>query len=1128
MHRLTIRWVLLTVALSGGRIPAVFAAEPAASATEPARFARDFAPSEGWVKPPERDHRKELCLNGLWRFQPTRIPPGWARNRGTPPDLPPPAAGAWDAVAIKIPSPWNVNAWGCGRRVGAGTDRPYWPDSVYYPSYPESWDSAEMGWLRRTFRVPADWAGLRVVLHFEAVAGHCQVLVNGKPAGEHFDKFLPFELDVTGLVDRAGENELLVGVRHHRLFNKQSARHPKFLAPYPPGSNLEPIAGIWQDVFLLGLPDVRVDDVFILPQVDRDTLEVEVTVRNDSDRPQAVFVGGEVRPWINRAGKDVLSAPEPAWALGGAALAVAPKEATVEPGKTAMIRLRQTAGGTLSPWTPDTPNLYGLVLSVSAGGRVVDRRYERFGWRQLAIRGKDLLLNGRRIQIVGDLCHPFGPYMMSRRFVWAWYTMIKDAGGNAVRPHANVYPRCYLDLADEMGVMVLDETAIFGSSIQLNFEEPAAWERFEAHTDGLVRRDRNHPSVFGWSFGNELFAIFLYNPMPPDEADGYYAKLAALGRRARALDPTRPFITCDGDEDLRGTLPVWSKHYGHGVPKLPDIDKPRVVGESGGTYYATPGQLAVFNGGRAYESYRGRNEALAIDVYENIVAMARPSLAYYSASETVWFGLEHLGLGWRDASRLPTIRDGVFFTQPFEEGKPGMQLERIPPFVATLNPGWDPALPLYKPLPMFEAMKAAMAKGGPAPCPWDRRPPPVAAPAAPPAPTLQEVAFIGDRAGMLFKRLWSWGAPLVEDGPAAATAAMLVVDGDRLADTALSETKKRVEHVLSRRGTVLVSVRSKDAPVEPLNQILPAALQVTAREATALTRRGMHPWTAPFGAADLYFAEDSPDRRILKCGLAGPVVKQGTVLLEASNTDWSLFNGVGENAKCAAVVLYEQLAKPEGAALVEVPCRGGRLALCAIDCAGDSPAVASLWRRLLASMGVAMREPRARWLVPTARVEGRRAAWRYTLEAPPADWMRPAFDDAAWKAGEAGFGGEVPGGRPRTPWTTPDIWLRCRFEMPADDPGDLRLSVHHDEDVEVYVNGELLFREPAHLVDYKDVPLTAAQHKAFRTGTNVLAVHCRQTAGGQYIDVGIAAGAAPPGGKGRKEHDLLLDGPVQK
>jgi beta-galactosidase len=128
---------------------------------------------------------------------------------------------------------------------------------VYYPSYPESWDQAEMGWLRRTFRLPRGWGDKRIVLHFEAVAGDCQVWGNGRKGSEHFDRFLPFEVDVTDLVRADGENELLVGVRHHRLFNKSSPKYRFFRAPYPPGSELEQIAGIWQDVHLLGLPRVR-------------------------------------------------------------------------------------------------------------------------------------------------------------------------------------------------------------------------------------------------------------------------------------------------------------------------------------------------------------------------------------------------------------------------------------------------------------------------------------------------------------------------------------------------------------------------------------------------------------------------------------------------------------------------------------------------------------------------------------------------------------------------------------------------------------------------------------------------------------------------------------------------------
>ncbi|GEM_PF-6304876 len=97
-----------------------------------------------------------------------------------------------------------------------------------------------------------------------------------------------------------------------------------------------------------------------------------------------------------------------------------------------------------------------------------------------------------------------------------------------------------------MGVVVLDETAIFGSAISLNFEESEAWRRFAEHYDGLVLRDRNHPSVLGWSFGNELFAIFDHNSVPNEIAEGWYRQLAELGARARRLDPTRDWVSCNG------------------------------------------------------------------------------------------------------------------------------------------------------------------------------------------------------------------------------------------------------------------------------------------------------------------------------------------------------------------------------------------------------------------------------------------------------------------------------------------------------------------------------------------------------------------------------------------------------
>ena len=94
------------------------------------------------------------------------------------------------------------------------------------------------------------------------------------------------------------------------------------------------------------------------------------------------------------------------------------------------------------------------------------------------------------------------------------------------------------------------------------------------------------------------------------------------------------------------------------------------------------------------------------------------------------------------------------------------------------------------------------------------------------------------------------------------------------------------------------------------------------------------------------------DKRILKCGLDGPFVKRGRVLLDAGNTDWSLFNDQPENAKCAAVVLSEHLIKPSGAALVTLPQGEGTFAVSAMNCVLKSPAHAKFWRTLFANMGV--------------------------------------------------------------------------------------------------------------------------------------------------------------------------------
>ena len=935
-------------------------------------FKGDFAPQEGFVKQPEQPLRQELCLNGPWRFQPVPAPNGYEWDKGILPDLPPPAEDKWEKVPIKIPSPWNANHWGNGPKVGAGTDKPYVPDSVYYPSYPENWIHYHMAWMERTFRVPSSWAqDSRLVLHFESVAGECQIWVNGRKVGEHFDKYLPFDVDVTGEVRREAENTVRVGVRSYRLFDKRDPKYTKMSAPYPNGSNTDRLSGIWQDVSLVALPAVRVEDVFVKPWLDRDTLEAEVTVRNDTTQPCSVALSADVFAWLNQAGRTPLEAPVPKWRLGDKALSLADATAQVPAHGTAVRTLTVKVDNRLKTWSPDAPNLYAMLVHVKADGAQLDTKVQRFGWRQFTFKGRDLLLNGKKSQLTGDLCHPFGAYMWSRRFVWSWFTMIKDMHGNAVRPHAQIYPRCYVELADEMGVCVLDETAVFGSSIRSNFAEPEFWTRYADHFKGLILRDRSTPSVFGWSFGNEMFAVFRLNEVGKEDEKRWYGMLTRTGLEGRQYDPTRPWLSCDGDEDLSGALPVWSKHYGHNLPPLEEntrgVDKPLMVGESGGTYYARPAELTGLAGERAYLDYAGRNDALGVDIYQNVVKMARPNLAYFSASETVWFGLEHLPFGYSDFTRLPTREDGVFFEGVSPEGKFGMQIERLPPYVSSLNPGWDPSLPLYKPLAMFEAQKAAQDPRGPQPCKWDHLLPAEPRPKAA-EPALEGVAYAGGNA--LKERLASWGVRTSE-----ASERFLVLDGGALP----GDAKARADAVLDKGGTVLVLVSDPKADAVALSALLPEPVQLTSRTATAMERGGdAHPWAAPFGLADLYFAEEEPEssRRIMRCGLAGPFVKNGKVALTASRTDWSLFNRQAEEGKVGAIFCYERLIKPGGAALVTHASGAGTVAVCAIDTAIDSHARRAFWRKLFTNMGVKAQA------TPVANGQGVKKAHDLLLDGP--------------------------------------------------------------------------------------------------------------------------------------------------
>ena len=146
--------------------------------------------------------------------------------------------------------------------------------------------------------------------------------------------------------------------------------------------------------------------------------------------------------------------------------------------------------------------------------------------------------------------------------------------------------------------------------------------------------------------------------------------------------------------------------------------------------------------------------------------------------------------------------------------------------------------------------------------------------------------------------------------------------------------------------------------------------------------------------------------------------------------------------------------------------------------------------------------PKITAIVPAA--DRQPAIWRYTMAGPAEDWMKSGFEDSSWKEGKSGFGTEgTPGAIIGTVWNTPDIWLRREVEIPADKSKNLELWIHHDEDAEIYINGVAAAHPKGYVSDYFNRPPNAAGIAALKPGKNLIAVHCHQTGGGQYSDVGF-------------------------
>lgn len=190
---------------------------------------------------------------------------------------------------------------------------------------------------------------------------------------------------------------------------------------------------------------------------------------------------------------------------------------------------------------------------------------------------------------------------------------------------------------------------------------------------------------------------------------------------------------------------------------------------------------------------------------------------------------------------------------------------------------------------------------------------------------------------------------------------------------------------------------------------------------------------------------------------------------------------------------------------------------------GDRAALVGEIRSVMEKAGLAGDASAAEAITLIDDARGAGAEWFYTTTKPTDDWRDVGYINKSWFKSMSGFGAaNPPGSIIKTEWRTPEIWMRTNFGLKSL-PESLVLDIHHDEDVEVYLNGTRIFEAKGYTTGYKTIVLPKAALDVLQTGRNAVAVYCRQTGGGQYIDLSLRTGINNAG-----SIESLLTGPGSK
>ena len=365
-----------------------------------------------------------------------------------------------------------------------------------------------IGWYRKTFLSPSP--GRVAFLDFEGVYTEADVWLNGIHLGKNHNGYLGFRFNITGHLKPAGEsNVLAVRVDNSRVGSSR----------WYTGS------GIYRDVYLVTTSPVHIPQYgtwITTPQIEQEkaVVHVETVVTNSGSSASEMTLATEI---YDPAGKLVASAT---------------KAARLESGGVSTVKLDFTVPQP-QRWSTESPRLYRSVSRVEADRKPCDAETTTFGIRTVEFTPeRGLLLNGKKVNIKGVNFHHdlgcLGAAAFERGFERR-LELIKQMGCNAVRLAHNPYQPSLLDQCDRMGILVFNE-AYDKWSDQFTGPEHPFEKAWPTELRSFVLRDRNHPSVFIWSVGNET----RQQMTAPDFG---VVQFKAMYDLVKSIDPTRA-VTC--------------------------------------------------------------------------------------------------------------------------------------------------------------------------------------------------------------------------------------------------------------------------------------------------------------------------------------------------------------------------------------------------------------------------------------------------------------------------------------------------------------------------------------------------------------------------------------------------------